>query len=310
MTRGPDRDVLIALCARDVSAAGKAFTAAETWRLLADLRERGMRPADLLVDGAVVADGARIAQRLSALDQVERLTARYAEQDIWLLTPVDRGFPERLFARLGAAAPALLYGAGNAELLAGDGIGVVGSRDLGDWAVTLTQRLAGSIAAAGLTLVSGAARGADQVAMSAAAGRGGSVVGILVHPLERAVREEETRRLIAAGRLCLVTPFKPSTGFRPANAMARNKIVYGLTRCTAVVVAAHGRGGTWAGATEALRRGFGPVAVWAGDGADDANRALIGLGARPFTTGEELLAITRDGFAGPRRPLDQLTMPV
>jgi DNA processing protein len=307
MTTGRDREVLIALCARDLSSPGKAFTAAETWRLLAELKERGMRPGDLLADRASVADPDRLALRLGALDQVEALIERQALNGIWVLTPVDPAFPERLATRLGAAAPALLYGAGPASLLANDGIGVVGSRDLDAEAVTITEALGRSIAEAGLTLVSGGARGADQIAMSAAADRGGAIVGILVHPLEREVRQPETRRLIAEGRLCLITPFKPSTGFRPANAMARNKLIYGLTRCTAVVASSDGSGGTWAGATEALRRRFGPVAVWSGAGAGAGNRRLIEHGGRPFARSDELLAITREGF---ELPADQLSMGV
>jgi predicted Rossmann fold nucleotide-binding protein DprA/Smf involved in DNA uptake len=305
MTQARDRDVLLALCARDLSSPAKPFAAAETWRLLRELGERGKRPGDLLEDVSV---DDRVAERLSAIDQVAPLDERYAEQGLWVLTPADGAFPKRLEARLGTAAPVLLYGAGAAALLGTDGVGVVGSRDLDEQGVAVGQMLGCAVAEAGLTLVSGGARGADQVAMSAAAARGGNVVGVLAHPLEREVRQTEARRLMAEERLCLVSPFKPAAGFRPANAMARNKLIYGLTRCTAVIDSSEGRGGTWAGATEALRRGFGPVAVWSGAGAGDGNRRLIELGGQPVATAEEALAVTRDAFERVHRPEDQMTL--
>ena len=39
--------------------------------------------------------------------------------------------------------------------------------------------------------------------------------------------------------------------------MGRNKIIYGLCRCTIVVATDLDTGGTWAGATEALKNQFG-----------------------------------------------------
>src|SRR5918999_5498004 len=109
MTQARDRDVLLALCARDLSSPAKPFAAAETWRLLKELGERGRRPGDLLEDVRV---DDRVAERLGAIDQVAPLGERYAEQGLWVLTPVDGSFPKRLEARLGTAAPVLLYGAG------------------------------------------------------------------------------------------------------------------------------------------------------------------------------------------------------
>lgn len=54
--------------------------------------------------------------------------------------------------------------------------------------------------------------------------------------------------------------------FSVGNAMGRNKIIYGLSRCTIVVATDDGTGGTWAGATEALKNHYGRVASWTGAG--------------------------------------------
>jgi predicted Rossmann fold nucleotide-binding protein DprA/Smf involved in DNA uptake len=87
-----------------------------------------------------------------------------------------------------------------------------------------------------------------------------------------------------AGELCLASPYGPSTRFTAGNAMGRNKIICGLADVTLVVCAESGSGGTWGGATEALRRGFGRVAVWTREGAGPGNAELVGRGATPVTT--------------------------
>ena len=60
--------------------------------------------------------------------------------------------------------------------------------------------------------------------------------------------------------------------------MGRNKIVYAMAINTLVVASDIESGGTWAGATEALRRKFGPVSVWIGAGAGGGNQPLIDRG--------------------------------
>lgn len=99
-------------------------------------------------------------------------------------------------------------------------------------------------------------------------------VGVPAHPLDRTMREATAAAALGDGALCLVTPFKPGAGFSVGNAMARNKLIYGLSRATGVVAADRGQGGTWSGATEALDRDFGAVAVWRGPGEGPGNPDL------------------------------------
>jgi predicted Rossmann fold nucleotide-binding protein DprA/Smf involved in DNA uptake len=84
---------------------------------------------------------------------------------------------------------------------------------------------------------------------------------------------------VAGGQICLVTPYAPSVAFSVGNAMGRNKIIYGLARCTIVVSSDHETGGTWAGATEALKNGYGRVASWIGPGGGAGNSGLVQRGA-------------------------------
>ena len=88
--------------------------------------------------------------------------------------------------------------------------------------------------------------------------------------------------------MCLATPFKPDAGFSVANAMSRNKLIYASARVTLVVATSSGKGGTWEGAVESIRNGYGPVSVWMGDGAGPGNEALVGRGARGISKLDEL----------------------
>jgi len=130
-------------------------------------------------------------------------------------------------------------------------------------------------------VISGGAKGVDQIAMSAGLGAGGDVVGVLAGSLERRVREPEVRRLVAEEQLCLVTPYAPKVGFSVGNAMGRNKLIYALARSTFVVCADDRKGGTWKGAREALSSGFCPVLAWLGPGRGPGNEQLIEEGAVP-----------------------------
>jgi predicted Rossmann fold nucleotide-binding protein DprA/Smf involved in DNA uptake len=59
----------------------------------------------------------------------------------------------------------------------------------------------------------------------------------------------------------LVSAVHPDAGFSVGNAMARNKLIYALSTVTYVAAVVEGQGGTWNGAVEALRHGYGRVAV-------------------------------------------------
>ena len=140
-------------------------------------------------------------------------------------------------------------------------------------------------------VVSGLARGVDQVAMAGALDAGGVVVGVPAEGITRASRNAEVRRRVHDGELCIASPYAPSAPFRAGTAMGRNKIVYALSRVTFVVSSDKDSGGTWAGAKEALARDYAHVAVWAGPGAKDGNAALISRGATPITDVAELFEL-------------------
>jgi predicted Rossmann fold nucleotide-binding protein DprA/Smf involved in DNA uptake len=139
-------------------------------------------------------------------------------------------------------------------------------------------------------VVSGLAKGIDRVAMSAALEADGQVVGVPTEGIRRIANVNEIRNLVHEGRICLVSPYAPDVGFSVGLAMGRNKFVYALSESTLVVTSDLEKGGTWAGAEEALKGEFAQVDVWAGEGATRGNLALVAKGAHPVHSKDEFWA--------------------
>jgi len=272
---------VLALTSRLVKSDVKPLSAREYWRIsrISEWASAGSA-AKLSSESGVERDLAdRVVTLLHRRTALALVVEQLEQSGVWTTVAGELGYPARMLDRLGDSSPPVLHGVGDPELLGLDGLGVVGSRDVTPEGAQVAADVGRRAAEVGVPLISGAARGTDQLAMNAAYDSDGVVVGVTADSLVKSVQKPSVRRGVAAGRICLVTPFSPRSGFSPANAMARNKLIYALSRVCFVVAAADGSGGTWAGAVEALRGRGTPVAVWLGPGAGDGNRALTARGA-------------------------------
>jgi len=185
---------------------------------------------------------------------------KWSRAGIWVLTRSDAAYPNRLKTRLKTGAPPVLFGCGNADLLNCGGVAVVGSRNAEADDLQFTKELGKKTVNEGFPIVSGGARGVDEVAMLAAIVAGGTVVGVLADSLLRAVTSSKWRQGLMDNNLVLVSPFYPEAGFNTGNAMGRNKYIYCLAD-TAVIVHSGSKGGTWNGALENLSKNWVPLWV-------------------------------------------------
>jgi predicted Rossmann fold nucleotide-binding protein DprA/Smf involved in DNA uptake len=273
----------VLLTNRLVRLGAKPLVAKEFWRLaeqidpgeLLDLDADGI--AERL--GAELEEGRRLRTLLDAATAMSFEQERLHDGGTELVSALDERFPSRLRDRLGASCPPFLLVAGPIDRLSGGGLGVVGSRDT-DEAAPGVARAAGRLATEhGWTVIGGLASGVDHAAIAAAHDAGGTAVGIPAEGISRAARNADVRRQVHAGSLTIASPYAPDAPSTARNALGRHKIVYALSSITFVVAVDDGSGATWAGATEAIDRRFGVVAVWAGEGAQDGNLALGPRGA-------------------------------
>lgn len=268
---------------RIVDVGAQPLAAGELWslrRAVDDLSPLvGMAAADIATTASIpVRDAERYAALLAAGTAFAFERERLAQEGVVLISALDDAFPQQLRHRLHDACPTFLLVAGPLAFLGFGAIGVVGSRDAPAEALQVAATTASVATAHSTAIVSGLARGVDQAAMAAALDAGVPVVGVPAEGVRVAARNPEIRRRAHAGELCIASPYAPSARFTAGNALGRNKIVYAHAEATLVVCAEAGSGGTWQGASEAIRRGFGRVAVWTGDGSGPGNAALVDLG--------------------------------
>jgi predicted Rossmann fold nucleotide-binding protein DprA/Smf involved in DNA uptake len=218
---------------------------------------------------------------------------------LWVMTRSDPDYPVRLKRLLGFDAPPLLFGCGDRRLLGEGGVAVVGSRDASEADLLYTARLGGQAAGEGFNVVSGGARGIDEAAMLGALEKDGTAVGIMADSLLRAATSAKYRKWLMSSNLVLASPYYPEAGFDVGNAMARNKYVYCLADLAVVIVTAKEKGGTWAGATEDLKKGWTPLWVKPQEDRKFGNAELVSKGANwlPMEAFEigQLIAKSRTG---------------
>jgi DNA processing protein len=160
------------------------------------------------------------------------------------IRPLDRGaaeFPAHL--REVPAAPDRLWVRGRLVDEDALAIAIVGSRRATPFGLELAERLAGDLAARGITVVSGLARGIDSAAHRGALEAGGRTIAVLGCGVD-VVYPPENRRLAAriAERGALLSQFAPGAPALAHHFPVRNRIIAGLALGVVVVEAAEQSG--------------------------------------------------------------------
>jgi DNA processing protein len=122
-------------------------------------------------------------------------------------------------------------------------IAIVGARDATPYGLAVAERLGADLAARGITVVSGLARGIDSAAHRGALAAGGRTVAVLGSGVD-VIYPPENRRLALEieGRGAVLSQFGPGTRPLAGNFPARNRIIAGLSLGVVVVEAAEKSG--------------------------------------------------------------------
>jgi len=279
--------LLTSYFSKPAKGAEKPLTPTEWGAFAQWLHEQGYTPAELLgQDGSDILQGWShpkvTRERLQALLQRGSSMAlaleKWQRSGLWIITRSDPAYPKCLKKRLKHAAPPVLYGCGNVELLNAGGLAVVGSRKACDDDLTYARRLGVKAAQADISIVSGGAHGIDEAAMQGAIEEGGPVIGILSEGLLKAATSRQWRQGLMSSGLVLVSPYYPEASFNTGNAMGRNKYIYCLADVAVVVHSGSSSGGTKAGAEENLKKGWVPLWVKPTQDSEAGNQALVNAG--------------------------------
>jgi DNA processing protein len=189
--------------------------------------------------------------------------------------------PKRLYLR----------GAGDPGLLWRPAVGIVGARACSPYGAQVARMVARELAAAGVVVVSGLARGVDGEAHRGALEGGGHTIAVLGCGIDR---DYPAAHASLAGEIAqsslIVSEYEPGVEPLPFRFPARNRIIAGLCAAT-VVVEARERSGALITADFALEEGREVFAV-PGEITSSLSKGtngLLRLGATPLTSAADVL---------------------
>ncbi len=189
-------------------------------------------------------------KQLSSID-LEAEAEKINRLRINFVTRADKSYPESL--RNLYDKPAVLFFKGDLNE-SHDVVAMVGSRKSTEYGRTIAREIASSLAEAGITIVSGMARGIDSAAHRGALERGRTVAvfgaGIdNIYPPENRHLAKEIEKSGA-----IVSEYPPGTPPRAMNFPGRNRIIAGLAKVVLIIEASK-RSGALITADFALEQG-------------------------------------------------------
>jgi DNA processing protein len=253
---------------------GESHEAAQSREMLAlrmDERERAHWVAFNRAPGIGAVRVRRLLERFGSLAEAwaqTRMTLSHAGLDrrvLDALTPLQKSInPERELERARAIGvsvltwldpeyppllraipdpPPVIYLKGQLAPEDGEAVSMVGTRRATVYGREVAERLARELSDAGLTVVSGLAKGIDSHVHTGALAGTGRTIAVLGHGLDT-LYPPEHRRLAAAivERGALVSDYPIGMGPIAENFPPRNRIISGLTAGVVVVEADHGSG--------------------------------------------------------------------
>ncbi len=257
-------------------------------RTLGDQLRAGHEPSWIL-DRLLARATAPGLDRPSLLARASAALERAAEHGVQLIAWGDAAYPAARSAIVDP--PPALWLRGRAEALGPRAVAIVGSRAGSAYALAVAERLAADLAARGVVIVSGLARGVDSAAHRGALSARGMTVAVLgsgadvVYPAEH---RSLAREIEADGAIVseLVPGTPPQKQFFPL----RNRIISGLVRAVLIVEAGE-KSGSLITARCALEQGREVLAVPGNvlSGRNRGGHALLRDGAKIVESADDIL---------------------
>ncbi|MCC8966719.1 DNA-processing protein DprA [Bradyrhizobium sp. Pear76] len=148
---------------------------------------------------------------------------------------------------------ARIFYSGHLDLLEAPAVSIVGTRDVSENGRKRAYQLARALSAAGVSVVSGLAKGVDTAALTSTLDNGGHAVAVIGTPLDKAYPAENSQlqQQIYAHHL-LVSPFRNGSRIFKSNFPVRNRVMAAISDAT-VIIEASDTSGTLHQASECVK---------------------------------------------------------
>jgi DNA processing protein len=238
----------------------------------------------------------------------EAIVQRLTHLKITPITLLDDVYPVNL--RNVADPPPVLFIRGNLSHADGLAVALVGTRRATSYGKAVAERLTRDLACAGVTLISGLARGIDTVVHRAAIQAHGRTIAVLGNGLDQVYPAENAglaRKIVETSAGALVSEFAPGIPPDAVNFPRRNRIISGLSLAT-VILEAGEPSGALITADFALEQGRDVLAVPGSIFSPTCagTNQLLKQGATPVTSADDILDVLKSNALGSARAADEL----
>ena len=267
-----DAKKIVILCG-EFGEGYQPITRAQFWKIFHENNDS--------IDSVIASGRNGVLELLKRSGSVAFSISKMDGMGINVTTVLDDDFPQNLQKKLGDRCPPMLYYSGDPSINRHRYVGYVGSRNTDDTDRDWTEKMVARNFDDQYGVVSGGAKGIDVISTGHALRLGSYAIEYLADGLATRIKDRSTLSYILEGKLLLysvTSPFvKGSRNSFVASAMERNKLIYAQSSGTVVVKSGLEEGGTWAGATDALKNNWCKVYVW-DNKSYPGNQALISRG--------------------------------
>lgn len=232
----------------------------------------------------------KLLDDLRCEERLDDLIRQLEMKHVHLLFRDDANYP--ILLKETSDSPYLLYYAGDLSCLRNPCVAIVGTRTPSDYGRHMAGKIADGLCRAGVTVVSGLARGIDYAAHQGALNAGGATIGVLGSGINNPYPAEHTplMRQIARNNGLVLSEYPLDAKPLPFHFPYRNRIIAG---CCVGVVFVEGRmkSGGMHTVTSALDQGREVFAVPGQTGylGAEGPLAIMREGARMVTSAEDIL---------------------
>lgn len=180
-----------------------------------------------------------------------RTLQRY-EPEYVVITLGDKYYPETVNSTFGKKPPDKICYKGNLSLLEKKAVGMCGSRKASERGLEVAHDCAEQLADNDIVVISGYAKGIDQIAHKTALEAGGTTIIVLPEGINNFSIRRELRDVWDWNRVLVISHFSADASWQAYRAMDRNKMILALSNAM-IVIEAGEKGGTINAGLSALK---------------------------------------------------------